>query len=129
MEAADKEGQLEKEIHVGDFTDLMNNIPELSPMAKRETYVDQHGIEIQVITPLSGSAVQYISALEVQTNQGPMRLQFGIRAESLEDAAKGWRVAAKEALQEFGKKMLENQRRILLPDSPQANTVPFRTIN
>ena len=114
---------------MGDFTDLMNNIPELSPMAKRETYVDQHGIEIQVITPLSGSAVQYISALEVQTNQGPMRLQFGIRAESLEDAAKGWRVAAKEALQEFGKKMLENQRRILLPDSPQANTVPFRTIN
>lgn len=73
---------------MGDFTDLMNNIPELSPMAKRETYVDQHGIEIQVITPLSGSAVQYISALEVQTNQGPMRLQFGIRAESLEDAAK-----------------------------------------
>lgn len=112
---------------MGDFTDMIDGLPHITPMAECKRYSDQNGIEITVVIPLDGTTCQYISAINVQTNQGPMRVQFAIKAQSIEEAALGWREAAQAALREFGKKMKENQRRVILPGATSA-PLPFKTI-
>lgn len=114
---------------MGDFTEVINGLPILGAVAKRESYQDKQGVEIIVITPLDGSPAEYQSALNMQTTQGPMRVTFGIKAGSVEDACTGWRQAAQEALREFGEQMKANQRRIVLPGNPAANGVPFKQMN
>lgn len=113
---------------MGDFTDLLKNLPEIGPVAKVCVYYDTQGIEINEITPLDGSGPKYESALNVNTNQGTMTMRFGIKAVSIQDAITGWRIAATEAMKEFGAQMKANERRIIAPGNEPKAPLPFRTI-
>ena len=113
---------------MGDFTQLLETLPDIGPMARRETYVDMHGHEINVMTPVDGGPVLYLSALTIETTQGQMRVQFAIKANSLDEAIALWREAARGALKVAAAKMRENERRIVLPGNTAANTAPFKQI-
>lgn len=115
---------------MGDFTDILNAVPEFQNPARRENYVDTHGLIISMITPLDGAAAVYMSSVQLQTTQGPVTITFKINgADSIGAACAAWQAAAREAIKSFGEKMKANERRIVLPGNPAANSRPVKTIN
>ena len=114
---------------MGDFADVLKAVPEFTRPGLRETFVDAIGLEIMRVTPLDGAPALYFSLVRVQTMQGPMGVNFQINdVASIEAAAAAWQASARAALTQFGEKMRENQRRIVLPDNPAANSAPFKRI-
>lgn len=115
---------------MGDFTNILNAIPEFTAPAKRESYVDNHGLEIVVLTPLDsslGAASVYLSSVELHSTHGPIRIQFPIAADTLDAAIAGWQAAAKAAILKAGEEMKANQRRIVLPgNAPAGNQHPLK---
>lgn len=115
---------------MGDFTDILNAVPEFTNPARRESYFDPRGMEIIVLTPLDGSAVRYLSTVQLQSTQGLMTLSFPLPGvDSIQAACAAWQEAARAAIKSCGEKMRENQRRIVLPGNPAVNTRPVKTIN
>lgn len=113
---------------MGDFTDIVNAVPEFTKPGVRESFVDAQGLEIIRVTPMDGSAALFISSVQVTTTQGPMTVQFPIVAASIEEAIAKWQESARTALRAFAEKMREAQRRIVLPGNPAANSAPFKRI-
>ena len=117
---------------VGDLTNILNAMPEVKNenAAKRESYVDDHGIEIIVLTPLDGSAVRYFSTVQLQSTQGPVTVQFPLAGvDSIQAACASWQEAARAAIKATAEQMRKNERRIVLPGNETANTKPARIIN
>lgn len=117
---------------MGDFTDILAAVPEFTAPALRESFVNTQGLEIVRITPMNGAKVLYLSSVQVNSTQGQMNIQFPIPADSIEDAVRAWQECARTALKATAEKMRENQRRIVLPGNPAANTQPpfkMRTVN
>ncbi len=114
---------------MGDFTEVLAAIPEFTGPARKEIYVGANGMEIAVVTPLDGGPAIFRSSIPMHSTQGPMTMQFPIPASTIEQAVAGWQDAARAAVREIGEKMKENQRRIVVPGSPAANTAPFKSLN
>lgn len=113
---------------MGDFTDILNAVPEFTGAAYRESFVDAHGSEIVRITPRDEGVVIFLSSVQVNTTQGPMNLQFKIDADSIDAAIAAWQASARAALRAFGEQLRANQRRIVLPGNPAANSLPFKPL-
>lgn len=114
---------------MGDFTDLLAAIPTFDKPARCERIVSVNGAEIAIIKPLDSTETFYKSQVNVQTTQGPMQVTFILPADSIEAACAMWQECARKAIEAFGQKMAENQRRIVMPGNSAANTLPFKAIN
>jgi hypothetical protein len=106
---------------VGDFTDLLQNIPSPGEMLLKQEFVDPAtGI---VIVSLGGGpeGTAWFSAITVHTNAGPATVQFPLPdATDLATARWQWQDAARAAVREFGEQLKASQRRIVLPGSGDA---------
>lgn len=113
---------------MGDFTDILNAVPEFTKAARREVFVSEHGMDIVRITPMDGSEVIYLSSILVNTTQGPMAVKFEIKADTINAAIAAWQTSARAALRQFAEQLRANQRRIVLPGNPAANSLPFKPL-
>ena len=108
---------------MGDFTDVLAAVPEFGKAYSREQFFnpDSDGA-ITVFTPVDGSQPIFVSAAVIQTNRGPMQVNFRLAALTLADACEVWQATARIAIEGFGHQLKEQQGRIVLPE----NAVPFK---
>lgn len=115
---------------MGGYTKTLESVPEFTGPARTERFASSNGMEIVAIAPLDGSPVVYQSSINLQTTQGTINLVFTItEVDSIEAACAKWQLSAREAIQVAAQRMKEQQRRIVLPGNPAANSLPFKELN
>lgn len=102
---------------MGDFTDIIDKIPEFGDAFLKETFIDpKTGIEIFCMTPASGTPLSFVSIITLHTTMGPMQLAFDVPGVDVAEACKNWQAAARDAVRKAGEQAKANQQRIVLPN-------------
>lgn len=97
------------------FKDILDKVPCPTEMWLQEVYVDPTtGIAIMKLTNGILVPPKFSSTAQIQTNQGPMTLQFPIEATTLEEARTKWQEAVKKAITDLDDQMREQQRRVIV---------------
>lgn len=106
----------------------------LNGMYRAETFCDLDAGDIMQLTPINSDGtsdvarqVKFFSSIMLQMGGFPQTVKFEIKnAKTLKEAILGFETAAREAGEDFMKKVQESQRRIMVAPG---NTMPPRKLN